>query len=305
MASFPTRPSIEQRGDTDFAIVMTFVKDSPDPARVFRSMSKLIAAFQRLDRELVRSVDTSLETVMLLEDIESGSIKGWLRSVVTSVDDTALKDGDWKKVVGAYLVKAKYLLIDFLGNTTEIVTKDELNKLQGSVLEAAASTGVKRIPAYTPPSRASLAQGMKDITGSLAELQTGDGAKFETTQGDVVEMRIEVKISPKSLDDLIIEESILNDEDLILKVKKPDFLGDSQWEFIHEHVFEAKVLDDEFLQQFRNSELVLRPGSAVRARVRVEVCYGYEGEVVQKKYQVLKVYEVIQPPEKNQGLLLE
>lgn len=83
-----------RREMADFAIQVDFPPGSPDPARVFRSMTQLIDAFQRLDRELVRTIDLSIEPVLLLEDVEAGRVKTWLRAVLESVDDTALKEGD-------------------------------------------------------------------------------------------------------------------------------------------------------------------------------------------------------------------
>jgi hypothetical protein len=297
------RARLEERANADFAIVIDFVPDSPDPARVFRSLTQLINTFEKLDRELVRSIDVNIEPVMLLEDVEAGSLKSWMRSALSSVDDTGLKDLDWKKIVGSYLVKAKYLVIDSLHDETEI-TKEQISGLQRQLLQAAKSTGVKRIPAYIAPSRAILAQSIADITTSLVAFQDGDKAVFVTRDGDQVEFNLSIRITPKTLDELMVEESLSNDETLILKVKKPDFLGDSQWEFIHEHAFEAKVLDYEWLRRFRDNEVPLQPGSAIRALVHVEVGYGAEREVVSKKYQILKVYEVLSPPPREQSNLL-
>ena len=46
---------------------------------------------------------------MVLEEIETGSIKIWLGNQLNRVDDDALKKLDWKPLVGKYLVRAKYV----------------------------------------------------------------------------------------------------------------------------------------------------------------------------------------------------
>lgn len=66
----------------DFGLEINFRTDSPDPSRVFRCMLSLIGAFEFLDRQLVRSIDVSIEPVLLLEDVASGSIRTWLRSAL-------------------------------------------------------------------------------------------------------------------------------------------------------------------------------------------------------------------------------
>lgn len=302
MATDTTRST--RRENADFALEIDFVPSSPDPARVFRSMTQLIDTFQKFDRELVHTIDVHIQPVMLLEDVEAGSIKSWLRAALDSVDDTALKDGDWKKVVGRYLVKAKYLTINFLSNKTSITSKEEITALQTEIQAAAEETGVKRIPAYSPPSSSLLVRTISDIGNALSPLQQKDRAVFETRNGDLVEFNLTIRVVPESLNQLLVERSLTNEQELILKIKKPDFLGDSQWEFVHDTVFDAKVIDTEWLARFRNAEFTLQPGCAIRALVRTEIEYGYEHEIVSQKRQIMKVYEVIPPPMHEQAKLL-
>ncbi len=185
--------------NADFAIEIDFVPGSPDPARVFRSMMQLIDTFQKFDRELVHTIDVNIQPVMLLEDVEAGSIKSWLAALLQATDDTGLGELNWKKIVGGYLVRAKYLTIDFLRGTTEAISKDDLEGLQRRILAAAEETGVKRIPAYSPPSKGLLVRSITDIGMSLSPLQSGDHAVFETRSGDKVEFNLSIQVVPESL----------------------------------------------------------------------------------------------------------
>jgi hypothetical protein len=78
------------KANADFALEIHFAPGSPDPAPVFRSMSQLIETFQRFHRELVQTMDVHIEPVMLLEDVESGSVRSWLRELLNATDDTGL-----------------------------------------------------------------------------------------------------------------------------------------------------------------------------------------------------------------------
>lgn len=92
---------------------------------------------------------------------------------------------------------------------------------------------------------------------------------------------------------------------MILKVKKPDFLGNSQWEFKHDNrIITARILDDQWLESFRNGQVVIKPGDAIRANVLIEVNYGYDREVVSTNYRIITVDEVIDlnPPTKQNAL---
>ncbi len=106
----------------DFCIEIDFEKRTESPSRVFRTMTELIETFQSIDKVLVDSIDTRIEPVVIMEDIETGSLKTWLGYKIVymldGVEDEALKSIDWKKQIGKYLVKGKYFIIDYTKNKT-------------------------------------------------------------------------------------------------------------------------------------------------------------------------------------------
>ncbi len=92
---------------------------------------------------------------------------------------------------------------------------------------------------------------------------------------------------------------------MILKVMKPDYLGESMWEFKHEtKSFPAKILDIQWLKDFQRRKFEIRPGDSIRAHVEVATKYDYNGEVVSVYYTLLKVKEIItyNPAQQNQLL---
>ncbi len=105
---------MDKKIKADFCIVIDYKKDSENPSRVFEAMASLIKAFQDFDKDLIKTFDNKIETVLLLEDIEISSLKTWLANVLRGVPDEAVKDLNWKKAVGHYLVKAKYIVVKLL-----------------------------------------------------------------------------------------------------------------------------------------------------------------------------------------------
>jgi hypothetical protein len=77
--------------DADFGIRIDFKKSVGNPRRVFDAASLLIEGFERLDDTVIEAIDSKIEPVLVLEDVEAGSIIIWLRNVLTAVDDEALK----------------------------------------------------------------------------------------------------------------------------------------------------------------------------------------------------------------------
>jgi hypothetical protein len=287
--------------EADFGIEINFQPGSDAPARVFKAMTALIETFESIDRELVNSV-AKIQPVLLLEDIEAGSVKTWLRTQLESLDDAALKSGDWKRMVGAFLVKAKYILIDFLQERVTVTSKEEIEEVQQQLLRAAQETDVLAIPAYHPLPINRVADAIRRIGEATQPLKPSDSARYLSPAGDA-EFNLTLSIAPEAFDALITRETIINKDVMILKVKKPDFLGESMWEFRYEdRSIEAKFLDTDWLQKFRDRSIVLRPGDAIKALVETEVRYSFEGEVILTAYRIINVQEIISVEGFQEGL---
>jgi len=279
--------------DADFCVEIEFKKGSENPSRVFRAMSEIIETFQIIDKELVQSVDVKIEPVLMLEDIETGSLRAWLRAILIAVDDDALKNIDWRPAVGKYLVKAKYILIDFVGHNTTVSDRHQLSELGTRLLAASQETDVRKIPTYALLPQKEIARSLQLLGGAAALLGEGDSAKYIAGE-DEASFNLNFAFSPDAIEDLLTRETIENEQTMILKVKKPDYLGDSMWDFRFEsRTIQAKVSDVAWLQEFQARQVEVRPGDAIRANVRLSVRYGYDGEVVATHYYLLKVLQVI------------
>ncbi len=62
-------------------------------------MTQLIEACESIDAHLVAAFSVTVRPTLLLQDILTASLISRLRSTLQSVDDEALKSGDWKKVL--------------------------------------------------------------------------------------------------------------------------------------------------------------------------------------------------------------
>lgn len=279
----------------DYCIEIQFEKGSRDPARVFRTMQEMIETFHEFDRSLVKAIDSSIEPVLILEDIESGSIRSWLSNILEAVDDDALKNIDWKPAVGKYLVKAKYFAVDFLNGKTQISNASEVRQLEDKIHEIAKETDVKWLPVYEkiPPKR--LLHSLERISSSLSHLQKNDNASYLISDDEKVNFNLEFSLVPESIDDLLTKDKIASQAEMILKVKKPDYLGESKWDFRHGgRSFPAKIIHREWLESFQDREVDIRPGDSIRAKVEIINKYDFDGELISTDYSILQIFEVIQ-----------
>ncbi|HPM77246.1 MAG TPA: hypothetical protein PK961_09155 [bacterium] len=289
----------------DFGITIEFKRGVDSPSRVFKTMTHLIESFSALDKDLLKTLDSSIEPVMLLEDIEAGSLRAWFVNQLNKADDSDLSKGDWKSVVGKYLIDAKYFLVDFLKDKNEISSKSEVKQITDGILERAKNTDVLRLPIYEPIPLPKVFSHLENITNALSNLSDNEKAILVVSDGKTAPFNMGFKISQEKLEEFLTKEIEKSKCTMILKIKKPDYLGDSRWDFRHgQSIFSAKIVDQIWLRDFQSRKIDVRPGDAIKAEVETETSYGYDGEVVSVKHFITKVLETIVALTEDQKLLL-
>jgi len=278
----------------DFCIEIDFEKGSESPSRVFRTMTELIETFQQIDRDLILSINEKIEPVVIIEDIETGSLRTWLANKIRDIDDEALKNMDWKIIVGEYLVQGKYYILDFMKDKAEITSRSQVEKLENDLFGLAERTDVNKIPYYSPIQSQKLLSNIDKVTSALSHLSKKDKAIYKSPEVEDITMNAEFKIIPEKVEELLTEETMVSSAAMILKIKKPDYLGESQWEFRHENKpISAKILDTEWLKGFQAREHDVRPGDSLRVDIETIVKYGYDHEVVGIHRNILRVNGIL------------
>lgn len=283
----------DQNIDYDFYIKIDFEKGSRNPSRIFSTMSNLVETFQVIDTEFAKSIDSKITSVLLLEDIESGSLKSFFKNILESVDDNALKAGDWKKVVGAYLLKVKYKLLSFLEDKDKIDSRLQVEVLQNDILKLAEETDVRGLPGYAPIPLEKLLYSIYRLSNSVKNLGERDNAKYISDEG-TVSINKNFDYDSEAVENLLTKETLSNKVEMILKVKKPDYLGESMWDFKHgDRAIQAKIIDINWLNDFHSRKFDIRPGDSLRAIVETQVKYGFSGEVVAVHNFISEIKEII------------
>jgi hypothetical protein len=289
---------IEQQ--IDYCLEVNFEKGTESPSRVFRTMHEMIDTFQVLDSHLVSSIDIRIEPVLLLEDIESGSIRTWIATKIKATPDDAIYNLDWKRLVGYYLVRGKYRLVNFLEGTNSITNVNQIKPLLNDLQNLAQETNVRMLPDYKPIEPRLLLEDISKISSSLSYLTAGDGASYITKQ-DRAKFNLELKLSPESIEELFVQEVLTQDETLIMKVKKADFLGDSMWEFrFGDRNIPVRISDKVWLNKFQTNKVTIQAGDAIRGVTRISHKYDAEHNLIGYSYDLLSVIEVIKSSQEEQ-----
>ena len=287
----------------DYCVEVQFNRGAERPSRIFQAMSQLIESFQSIDLDLARSLAADIEPLAVLEEVEAGSIRAWLSVVLRSVDDEALRELSAKKLIGSYLVKGKQMIVEFLEGKSGIGSQRELHQLEESLFQLAAGTEIRQLPAYSPVPARRLLTDLNAVGAAMAQLGPGESAALIIGARHIT-INPDFRVPEESMVELLTKETLRSEAVMILKVKKPDYLGQSMWEFRHEtRTIPAKISDRDWLVQFQSRQVLVKPGDSIRARVATAVNYDRYGEVVGQNYEITQVLEVVPLPTWVQGKL--
>lgn len=277
----------------EYVLKIDFEKESEHPERIFKAMSEMIDALYLTDINLTRSLSLDIDLKLILEDIETGSIKAKLRAVINSIDDDALKNLDIKKAIGSFLVKGKHKLLKALEDKKELKNLDDIRYLEKELATIAQETGVQGLPMYCPIPIQILLKNMSKFYEATSVLLPRDSVIYISPEGEVI-ISQGLNLSEQKIEELLTRETVESKNEMILKVKKPDYLGQSKWDVQYNgKTIQAKIIDFDWLEKFQNRVIDVRPGDSLRAIVIVEVRYSYDNTVISEHYTISKIIEVI------------
>jgi len=276
-----------------FGLKIDFAKNTEDPARVFRALSGLIDFCQYFDKSLVRALNLDIKPILLLEDIDQGSITGWLKNSFRTSKNEIITDRAIWQALSRYLNTAKRIFIDFFRDRDTVESLEEITGLQRKLLHLAEASPLSTRTICGPVSQRELLEGVDKFQLPLRELMVADKAYYLLNE-ESSSINLDLNISASQIEKILLGEVLENEQEMILKIKKPDYLGDSKWVFRHgKRTIEAKMNDLEWMQSFRRREIPVVPGDAFRAVIRSVTKYDFNGELLSEQISVQRVIEVI------------
>ncbi|MCC3245876.1 hypothetical protein LG047_11125 [Methylocystis sp. WRRC1] len=279
--------------EANFSFVISFKSGEGDPRRIFDAASALIDAFQSLDRAVLPTIDRKIETSIVLEAVSAGSLRVRLANVLKSMDEDALKSGEWKKFVGCFLNGVRIRAIKFLDN--EDGASNRLQEMKKEIVSDATATDVRHLPDYAPLQDGQLIAALDKIQKAKAELDVGDGLLLEVGmdeyRADIKETWLPSDKVESDAKQPIEKENIL---DLVLTLRKPDMIKDTMWQFLHgKRNINAAMRDEDWIEKYRARQIAILPGDALQCTVRVVDSYNEKGELIEQTTEIVKVKNVI------------
>lgn len=275
----------------EFELYFDFEKQSHSPQRVFKILADLLVVLGKFDSLLVQTADPEFRTELVLEDIETGSIRAKLAVFLRNIPEEVVKNFDWKKLIGHFLNKGLQRFIKFLENKPLVNNLEELKNLQVALETDAelASTNPLLVPGQVPLDK--LVAFIEEMTRAIAPLRGQEYIEYRSSAGNA---RFNPHFNTANLQALLVIETQNTENEYLVKAKRPDFMGESMWELVLKgHTITAKMADTAWLDDFHEGRVDFRPSDYLRIKLQTETTFRGSFGNPSAHHTVLKVLAVV------------
>lgn len=285
----------EPSTEADVVLKIDYDPNTGSAARAFEIAANLIRSLEDMDRVFAQTIHLKLETALVVEDLKKSSLKIFLRNVIREIPDDALKDFNIKKIIGHFLVKSKYAAIRWLDEPEN--QRRDITELTEEIAAIAKETDIRHLPDYPPPNPSRLAQPLDRFQEAKLRFNRGESLTITLGKEDYKVHLDSHWLPSEQLASVDVEKHLVNEQDIFLIIGKPDFLGNAKWTFRHgKKSLALKIDDEEWVSNFRQGMYPIKPGDALRVRMRIEYRYDAQGNLVETTESVVRVFDVIEGP---------
>lgn len=107
----------------------------------------------------------------------------------------------------------------------------------------------------------------------------------------------------ETVDEVEADKELENLQDIYLIIGKPDFIGNAKWHFRHgNRALQLRIDDEEWHQDFKDGSYPIKPGDALRVRLRTKHKYDSMGNLIESDEAITKVLAVIEDQDAQSDL---
>lgn len=271
----------------EIALVIAYQPGKSEALGVLAGVMRLIESLDALDHCLLSSIDSTLEPVSILNDVQHSSLKVLLARALRKIPDEHIASMDWKKWLGALLVKGKHRLLQNVAADAPQV-RQVLAELESDYKAAPGG-----LIGYTPPTVAAVREALDGVAIARATLP-GQRITIQTELGDIdLAESVTVTAPPAGGP----QQTITNNGVEFFKVKAPDMLGASQWTVLRNNrSTKVDMLHQSWLDAYHARQHSILPGDSLKCQFEESVTYDELGNEMERKLAIIEVLAVITPP---------
>ena len=275
-----------------FEIKLEFAPNTKNPFRLFQSYAEIIDGITSINSVITRSVNSDYTKELILEDLEKGSIVGKFIDWITVNEDDTIDNIKDNEAINSYIHESRNETLKFIENKKYKVS--ELKELKEKLEDIAAKQEIKNTFNYASPGLIDLAKSINQIVNSTKKLNDTEKYTFATSNDMINVDNKSQTIDIEKVEEELTENEIITQKEAYYKIKKPDFLGNTQWEFKHGNTSpKAKISHQAWLDGFLAGKIPVVPGDSLKVLVKQTTKYDKNGYVLFDKFEIVEVLEVI------------
>lgn len=279
--------------NSKFEIRLDFKRETENPSRLFRSFAEMIEGINDLDYFIAETVNTKIKSNIILDDIEKGSLIGRFWNALVISEDGQIDNSPEEEKIEEYIEESRAETLKFIADKKSSVA--DLENLKESISKIANDKKLKESFNYADPDILKLAKTVNTINSSTENLNKDESFELKSANKEVKEIKSGTpKIDIEAVEQALTDNEIINESELFYLIKKPDFLGDSAWNFKHgTKSVTVKILDQEWLDSFHSGKEIVVPGDSLQVLVRQTSKYNRNGYLISEKLEVVEVKNII------------
>lgn len=292
------------------------LKYDPEKDRLFNSfsvMANILEAQEKSSNLILSVIDPDIIALQQLDFIQKGSLQVRILDALKSLKDDEIRKNGWVYIGRELIIIAKNALIEYIENREEINNKRDIENIKDAIVENAK-------PVLPPDQTLLLESAGKGLVSSYIETSMEPYKKLSPTQelfyanptGKIIKVNKKCSFNMSSIEEELSFVEIIENIELILLVKKPDYIGESQWDFQmvsggNSYPLQGKILNEDWLKSFQNSSLSYTdmplPKDALRVIADLKITKKSENDKNPKvTCQIHQVLEVLKGYAKDETL---
>jgi len=257
-------------------------------------MSNLTLALKHFDILLAKSIDQDIQSHILLNDIQGGSIRSYFSSAIKNIDDDDLRNLNIKRIFGKFLVMGKHRVFGETNKLEKISSIEDITSLIKIIEDLKCEYEIHNSLKAKPINHKELLVVLQEISHSIKYLDNKDKVEI-IGKGETTPFNKKFTLTDEDIDTVLTKKSDLVIATLSLKIKKPDYLGSSKWlcKALNGPMMEVKILNKKWLESFQKAEIVLLPGDSIKAIIETQIDYDFQGNELNINHFLVEVIDII------------
>ena len=284
----------------DYEIKLDFVPGDNNPENLFTAFANAIKYFKKVDKMLARTIAHDYDISSSLMEVKSGSLRASFRTNV-ELKETELHapntPDELETRIKSYLHNGRKTITQGLFDF-EKGNDEHINQIIEEVKKVAADTGISEEPFFAPPSKDEM-KTIIDAAQDTGKILDDKASLFYSADNEAaIELPRKIKMDETLFVDEENRKILPSIQELILKIKKPDYLGDSKWEMKHgNNNLHCKIEDAVWIEKFKSKSVFAFPGDSLRCNIRIVHEYDSKLNLIKSEYFIVEVLDVIQGEE--------